>query len=138
HGQAVSYFEARTGGGTMSHSRAGLGLKRLVWLIGLALVSFGPADAAKFTKSKETKILEPQSDSALVYFVRLQSAFNVGSLALFLDETPVGYLPGKSYLPYRAVPGLRVFWGLEDWKALPVDLVAGKTYVYRVRETWVD
>lgn len=70
----------------------------------------------------------PDEDRAVLYLLRPQRAERRGEwLRFHLDERPLGFLPGRSYMTVRVEPGTRLLWTRtkSEWFAFQ----AGRSYV---------
>ena len=92
----------------------------------LLLVLAAPAwPAEKYVKSDSPVFLEATPDRALVYFVYPRP--KPGTVKVYLDKTPIAFLPRKSYTAVRVEPGIRLVWGPgnSEW----FEFKRGKTYL---------
>jgi hypothetical protein len=100
----------------------------------LAALSFLLAATAvaedKYVKSKDAVFPDVQPAHALVYFARpdFMRLIHSPTLKVFVDSTPIGWLPQRSYLAAQVEPGSHVVWGPMN-ATQRVDFQAGKTYL---------
>jgi hypothetical protein len=95
----------------------------------LGLLSIAAFADDKYVKSKDPVFLEVHPDHALVYFARpdFTRLIPEGTFKVFVDSTPTGWLPQRSYMAAQVDPGSRVVWGPMDARQR-FDFQAGKTY----------
>ncbi len=92
----------------------------------LLLVLAAPAwPGEKYVKSDSPVFLEATPDRALVYFVYPRP--QPGTVKVYLDKTPIGFLPRKSYTAVRVEPAYRLVWGPgnSEW----FEFKRGRTYL---------
>jgi len=112
--------------------------RRVLHIATFAFLSIVSASAEdKYSKTKEPVFLVPESGHALVYFARpdFQRLIPEPTFKVFLDSTPVGWLPQRSYLAAQVEPGNRVVWGSGS-DAKRFDFEAGKTYLVILYERY--
>ena len=95
----------------------------------LGLLSIAAFGDDKYVKSKDPVFPAVQPDHALVYFARpdFTRLIPEGTFKVFVDSTPTGWLPQRSYMAAQVDPGSRVVWGPMD-ATQRFDFQAGKTY----------
>jgi len=83
----------------------------------------------KYAKSKDAVFPDVQPDHALVYFARpdFMHLIHSPTFKVFVDSTPLGWLPQRSYLAEQIEPGSHVVWGPMN-ATQRVDFQAGKIY----------
>ena len=83
----------------------------------------------KFAKNKDAVFPDVQADHALVYIARpdFMRLIHSPTFKVFVDSTPLGWLPQRSYLAEQVEPGSHVVWGPMN-ATQRVDFQAGKTY----------
>ena len=83
----------------------------------------------KYAKSKDAVFPDAQPDHALVYLARpdYMRLIHSPTFKVFVDSTPLGWLPQRSYLAEQVEPGSHVVWGPLN-ATQRFDLEAGKTY----------
>lgn len=102
-------------------------------LLLLMLVALAPGLMAGdlFVKHEkaESSDIKPDTDTALVFFVRPGSgAFAIKTWA-FVDDTPVGVTKAKGYVVAEVEPGPHLFWSkAENVSAIEMEVEGGKTY----------
>jgi hypothetical protein len=76
-------------------------------------LAFTASAEDKYVKSKEPVFPQVQSGRALVYFARpdFTRLIPEATFKVFVDSTPVGWLPQRSYIACQIEPGSRVVWG---------------------------
>ncbi len=92
----------------------------------LLLLLASPAwPGEKYVKSDSPVFLEATPDRALVYFV--EPSPQPGTVKVYLDKTPIAFLPRKSYTAVRVEPGYRLVWGRtnSEW----IEFKRGRTYL---------
>lgn len=92
----------------------------------------------KFVRSKVPDFPAPQADRALVYIVRPDFVRLIPNptFEVFVDDTPIGYLPQRSYLAAQVEPGRRRLWGPPDNEPASLDLQKGFTYLLVLTESY--
>lgn len=92
----------------------------------------------KYVKSKEPEFPEGQPDHALVYFARpeFMRMLPLSTFKVFVDGTPAGWLPQRSYLAAHVEPGRRMVWGTSRSSGQRFDFVAGRTYLLLLLENY--
>ncbi len=93
-----------------------------VLLLGLAAPAW-PEE--KYVKSDSPVFLEATPDRALVYFV--EPSPQPWTVKVYLDKTPIAFLPRKSYIGVRVEPGIRLVWGTTDSEWF--EFKRGRTYL---------
>lgn len=83
-----------------------------------------------YTKSKEPVFPQVQPGHALVYVARpdFTRLIPEGTFKVFVDSTPVGWLPQRSYIAVQVDPGSRVVWGPAN-RPQRFEFQAGKAYL---------
>ncbi len=83
----------------------------------------------KYAKSKDAVFPDVQPDHALVYFARpdYMHVIHSPTFKVFVDSTPLGWLPQRSYLAEQVAPGSHVVWGPMN-ATHRFDFQAGKIY----------
>jgi hypothetical protein len=92
----------------------------------------------KYVKSKEPEFLEVRPDHALVYFARpeFMRMLSLSTFKVFVDTTPAGWLPQRSYLAAHVAPGRRMVWGTARSSGQYFDFLAGQTYLLVLEESY--
>ncbi|HYM78186.1 MAG TPA: hypothetical protein VE377_19585 [Candidatus Dormibacteraeota bacterium] len=83
----------------------------------------------KYVKNKDAVFPDVQPDRALVYFARpdFMRLIHSPTFKVFVDSTPLGWLPQRCYLAEQVEPGSHVVWGPMN-AAQRFDFQAGRTY----------
>jgi len=100
---------------------------KIILLSSLVLMT-GCAGSSKYM-AKATPAEGPQSDKALVYFMRPSGIGFAVNFQIWDSERFVGLSQAKSYFAYECDPGKHLFLGFaENQVAIEADLEAGKSY----------
>ncbi len=108
-------------------------LEKLTLSIFLLLGMAYAAHASEYYTVSESAVLLPvKPDRALLYFVRVGHTSPDDLHKVFVDETPIGFLPDDAYTAAFVEPGLRLIWGsnASEWFSLS----AGRTYLLRAHK----
>ena len=105
-------------------------------LLGLFLANAFADD--KYVKSKEPVFPAVQPDRALVYFARpdFMRLLPLSTFKVFVDGTPAGWLPQRSYLAAHVEPGRRMVWGTARSSGQRFDFLGGRTYLLLLVESY--
>ena len=100
---------------------------KIILLSSLVLMT-GCAGSSKYMV-KATPTEGPQTDKALVYFMRPSGMGFAVNFQIWDSDRFVGLSQAKSYFAYECDPGKHVFLGFaENQVAIEADLEAGKSY----------
>lgn len=113
------------------HRRAAVGCAAVL------LLSLATYADDKYAKSKEPVFPAVEAGRALVYFARpdFTRLIPEPTFKVFVDATPVGWLPQRSYMAAQIEPGSHVVWGSMT-TAKRFEFEAGKTYFVVVVEQY--
>ncbi len=106
-----------------------------LWSLASACLLFlafaGPAwPGQKYVKSDSPIFPQVQPDRALVYFVVEPSHQLAGTIEVYVDDTPIGFLPKRAYTAVQVKPGVRLVWG-PYYRGEWFELKGGRTYLLR-------
>jgi len=92
----------------------------------------------KYIKSEVPVFPAVQADRALVYFARteFQRLIPLQTFRVFVDGTPAGWLPQRSYLAVHVDPGRRLVWGPPQNEPQRFEFAAGRTYLLVLAERY--
>jgi hypothetical protein len=101
----------------------------------LSLVTVAAGD--DYVEHKEPSFPEVEPGHALVYFARpdFMRLLRNSTFKVFVDATPAGWLPQRSYLTAQVDPGSRLVWGLSN-DGQRFTFEAGKTYLLVLSERY--
>jgi len=90
-----------------------------------------------YTKSKEPVFPDVQAGHALLYIARpdFTRLIPEGTFKVFVDSTPVGWLPQRAYLAVQVDPGSRIVWGPSS-ATQRIDFQADKIYLLVLAEQY--